>query len=384
MSSVAVRPVFTAGFAGSSWVKGRYVDWVERLETELPRQPEAVGPIRIYNRGQGGATSSAILANQIPALCVLRPNHVFLDPGHVNSSADTGGGPAVSRAQTIADIQAMVGQLRAAIPGVDITLCTMFSISATSLTIHPAYLDYAADVRAAAVLLDCGLLDTLAGMAMPLDGEDTWSGGSFALPVTAGYDPLPDGAAWNPAGKDSRFFIDADGIGFMTSGAVGFGAMRGADAITGQRHCELAIQAASAFYPGFGIATAAASLAGFVGSDAHGIAVYGNDTVYRNGGIVGAAGFTFGAGDTIGWEVDRPNNLIYFMKGAIRSAGFDISGLAGAIYPAVSLNASGLKARARFTPSGDGLHADNATVAAFHYPGALALFRNKMAAFWDL
>lgn len=377
-----VRPAFTLGVLGTSWCAGRYAGWVERLANELPLQPEALGPIRVFNKGQGGFTSSQILATKLPELLVLRPNHVFIDPGHVNSSADLGGGPAVSRAQTIADLTAMITQLRAGIPGVDITVCTMHAISATSQTIHPAYLDYAEDVRATAALLDVDLLDTLAGWPFPLDPTLTYGAGAFAVAPTATYLAMPDGTAWNAADKAATITL-AQGDVELISNAAGIGSVRGNTAIAGKRHYELRIDRAAANYPGLGLASAAASLTNFIGADAHGLAIFGNGGVWRNNVNLGAAGFTFGAGDTIAVEVDTAAQLAYFMKGATRSAGFDISGIAGAIYPAATVNALSTSGFARMTPSGDGLHALNpGAVDVYHFPAVRTHYRTKMAAHW--
>lgn len=384
-----VRPFFTLGVLGTSWCAGRYAGWVERLARELPVQAEAVGPIRVFNRGQGGATSSAILANQVPALAALRPNHVFIDPGHVNSSADLGSGPAVSRAQTIADVTAMVTQLRAAIPGVDITLCTMHAISATSQTIHPAYLDYAEDVRATAALLDVDLLDTLATWPFPLNPTLTYGATPFEIAQTATYVAMPDGSAWNAADKAGSITL-ASGDTEAMSTAAGLGSVRGNTPlwvigdVAINRHVEFKINRSAANYPGVGLATAGASLTNFIGGDASGIAVYPDGSVWRDNANQGASGFTFGAGDTIGVEVHIVNQLVYFMKGAVRSAGFAAGALLPAtIYPAATVNALSTSVSSRFTPSGDGLHPLNpGAVDVYHYPAALTHYRAKMAAHW--
>lgn len=372
------------GVAGSSWVAGRYAGWVERLARELVLQPEARGPIRILNVGQGGATSSVVLATQIPRLCALRPSHVFIDPGHVNSSADTGGGPAVSRAQTIADIQAMVAQLRAAIPGVDITLCTMHAISATSLTIHPAYADYVADVRATAAVLDVRLLDTNAAWPSPLDPTLTYGAAPFVIGVTAGYDPMADGAGWNAGDKSSSIVVDAD---LLRLYAQAGGSIRGNTAVAGKIHFEVTMLSNGAGgFPVIGLATAAAPLATPIGQAGGSISISPSANVQMNGAAAGPfAPFGFTTGETIGIEVDRPNNLVYFMKGATRSAGYDIAPLVGPLFPAVSFNSIGQGVRARFTPSGDGLHPLNpGAVDVYHYPAALAWARARAVEFWGL
>jgi hypothetical protein len=79
--------------------------------------------------GHGGWTSADILAGA-PTLTSLKPTHILFEGGAINDCVDSGGGPAISRAQHILNIQAMVALWRANIPGVDLTIQTMSSVSA--------------------------------------------------------------------------------------------------------------------------------------------------------------------------------------------------------------------------------------------------------------
>lgn len=378
----SVLPHWSCGFLGTSWVGGRLAgDWFPKFDDEVRLQPEAKGPIALYNFGQGGFTSSQILAQRVPRVLEVQPNHVFIDPGHVNSSADAGGGPAVSRAQTISDIQAMVAQLRDGIPGVDITLCTMHSISATSLTIHPAYYDYVEDVRATAALLDVRLLDTNAAAPKPLDPTLTYGAGPFQIAPTATFDPMPDGTGWNTADKSANVVVGLVDRQALATPA-GQGGIRGNTAIAGKKHFEVTVDLKSGNFPYIGIANAAAPLASYIGQTVDGLALRADGAVYRNNASLGASGLVPATGDVIGVEVDRVANLIYFMKGAFRSAGFDISGVAGAIYPAMTVNTLVTGGTARFTPSGDGLHQLFAGyLDTWFYPQLMAWARARMAGF---
>ncbi|MCW5760108.1 MAG: hypothetical protein KIS90_10110 [Phenylobacterium sp.] len=380
--SEVVLPWMTVTLLGSSWVGGRLQAWADRFAEDLPKQPEAKGPIRVFNLGQGGFTSSQILAQKVPLACALKSTHVFIDPGHVNSAADTGGGPAVSRAQTLADLAAMVAALRADNPGVIITLCTMNSISAASLTIHPAYADYVADLLAYAALEGLDVVDTYALQAHPLDPALTYGAGAFAIAPTATFLALPDGAGWNAADKASNVVLTHVEAGAVVRTA-GIGNVRGNTALAGKRHFEWRVDLKGGSYPAIGVANAAASLTAYVGADNNGLALFADGNVYRNGANQGAA-FSVAAGDVIGVEIDVAAKLAYFMKGVTRTAGFDLSALgAGPLYPAASKNAVGSGGLARFTPSGDGLHlVDRAEVDAHLYGPILTHYRGRMAGFW--
>lgn len=378
-----VRPWMTLAIPGTSWVGGRLnARWPEQLSHDLPNAPEVKGPVRVYNFGQGGFTSSQILAQKIPLICDLRPTHVFYDTGAVNSAADGGGGPAVTRAQHILDIQAAVTQMRAAIPGVDITLMTMYSLSATSALIHPAYPDYVADILAQAALLNLDVLDNYAGMPKPMDPALTYGAGAFAIAPTATYDPMPDGAAWNAADKSANVALSVSDTQALAATAA-VGGVRGNMALTGKMHFEVAVDLKSGNFPYIGLANSTAALGAFIGTDVHGLALRADGTVWRNNASLGASGLVPATGDVIGVEVDRSANLAYFMKGAFRSAGFDISGVAGTIYPAMTVNTSVTGGTARFTPNGDGLHPVwTGLVDTYHYPQTLTKARAKAAAFW--
>lgn len=376
----AVPPWFTAAYVGTSFFGGRLAgDLVERLSGALPEQPEAIGPVKVYNFGRGGFTSSQIRVTTIPAVCLVRPNHVYYDTGAINSSVDFGTGPAVDRAQHILDIQQSVAALQAAIPGVRITLLTMSSVSATVATIRPAYADYNADVVAQAALLGLDCEDLYANWPKPLDPQLTYGAGAFAIAPTATFLAMPDGTGWNAADKAADIVLTHVDAG-IAIGVAGQAAARANTALSGKRHFEHRIDMKVGTLPGVGLANGAAALTSMGGdNNSMGIAMDGN--VYLNGANVGGAGFVPAAGDVLGVEVDTAAKLAYFMKGAARSAGFSFAALgAGPIYPFATLSGKGMGILSRFTPSGDGLHALFDGALAIHsYPQLLAKARSDMS-----
>jgi hypothetical protein len=161
---------------GSSLSYGRLAappfGWAERLAQALPYQPEAIGPIQVLPRGHGGWMSADILADVVAAsgAAVARPSHIFLESGDINACVVTGGLPAETRAQKIANQQAMIAGLRGANPAIDITFLTMNPVSAAGAALRPNLADYYADTvaTAAAAAPPCGWLDAYANWPHPL------------------------------------------------------------------------------------------------------------------------------------------------------------------------------------------------------------------------
>jgi hypothetical protein len=159
----AVLAPFVLAITGTSLTTGYLAaDWVPKLQNELRGCPEAKGPVHIYNLGHGGWTSVDILANA-PLLAALNPSHILFESGSINSSVDTGSGPAVTRAANITNIQAMVALWKAANPAVDLTIQSMSSISAVD-TIRPNLADYYADDIATGTTLGIRTLDHYNGV----------------------------------------------------------------------------------------------------------------------------------------------------------------------------------------------------------------------------
>lgn len=177
-------PPLVIAVLGSSLSTGRLsADWVPTLKYELPDQPEAVGRIVIHNLGKG-SQNSGWGVTQIPLIVSLKPTHILFEGFAINDCIDTGSGPAISRAAHIANIQTMAAGFVAGIPGVDLTIQTMSSISASIAGLRPQLAAYYADEVVTGQALGIRVLDNYSGWPTPLDPALT------AIDPTTG---LPDG-----------------------------------------------------------------------------------------------------------------------------------------------------------------------------------------------
>jgi hypothetical protein len=383
-----VRKPFVLALTGSSLTTGRLnAGWAEKLARDLELYPEAQGPIVVYNWGHGGWSSADILANA-PNISKLKPKHILCEPGGINSSAVSGGVPAVSRAQHVTNLQAMVAEWQANIPGVDITIQTMSPVSAAGAALRPDLADYYADEIVQAISLGLGYLDNYAAWPKPLDPTLTNGAAPFVVPATAGYEAMPDGSAWNAADKAASLALTGDALQAIGTLAGTNASVRGNTPLAGTQKFEVKVVAFSGLNLAFGVADAAMALNALPGSEInnHSVALRPNGAIVKSGATLTNAGFAFGSGDTIGVEVDVPNKNIYFVKGATRSPAASFAALTGPnYYPVLGLNGVSASATARFTPSGDGLHPVWAgAVDTYLYPAVLAWARAKMAAYWSL
>lgn len=165
---MTIRPTFALAILGTSLSTGRLsADWPARLQEALQQQPEAVGPIAVYNMGKGSQTSDWGVT-RAPDISVLRPTHVLMEGFGINDSVDFGGGPAVTRANHITNLQTIVAELRSKRADVDITIQTMSPVSAAGAASRPALADYYADELAVAALLSTRSLDNYAVWPHPL------------------------------------------------------------------------------------------------------------------------------------------------------------------------------------------------------------------------
>lgn len=162
---------FVAAIGGTSESSGRLsgwpVIWRARLAQELLLQPEAVGPIVLWDKGHGGWTSADIL-NAAPDIASLRPNFILAESGDMNDCFQTGGVPAISRSQKILNQQAASTIWTTAIPGVDIVWRTANPVSTAVAVGRPNLADYFADTLATATALGQGTLDNAAAWPTPL------------------------------------------------------------------------------------------------------------------------------------------------------------------------------------------------------------------------
>lgn len=380
---MAVLPPFTLAIDGDSTFTGRLsADWVPTLLRDLKTYPEAKGPIEIYNMGKGSQTSTSWGVPTAPLISALKPKFIITSGYELNGCVDFGGGPAVSRAQNIINLQAMVAEWRANIPGVDITFMTANPVSTTVATIRPTLADYYADTIALAATLEVGLIDNYAGWPKPLPDYLTAATVPFAVPETPGFLRM-EGGTWNPADKSADITLGGGNLVVTTTTGVGIpAAVRGTNMFTGKRHVE-AIPTYANQINVFGVGNLAASLAGFVGGSADSLGMRANGEVYRNGVLQGTVGFTPTTGTPFALEIDTPNQLVYFLQGTVRSAGFSVAAIAGDLYPMCSLAAPGNEFATNFTETPDGLHPIwEGAVDTYLYPNVLAWARAKMAALW--
>lgn len=379
-----VRKPFVLAITGTSLGTGYLAaDWVPKLACELRGYPEAIGPVRILNMGHGGWTSADIL-NNAPNLSALQPTHILFEGGGINSSAVSGGVPAVTRSQHILNIQAMVAQWRAAIPGVDLTLQTMSPVSAVGTALRPNLSDYYADELATATTLGLRTINNFAGWPNPIARNLTHLSNPFRAPLTNGFAAGPDDMGWGSA-TGATIAADKQSATATTSGTV---YLMGDTGFTTPTHFEITAggTATGGVYPSIGAGLASAYGSGAdpgLGNDA--IVARRDGTIFYNGATVGNLGAPIFQNDCIAVEVDPANKLVYFQKiGQARTAGFPVAGMAGPYYPIIKTSGElNDVIAARFWQNGDGLHPIwSGAVDTYLYPNVLAWARARMAEFW--
>lgn len=141
-------------------------------------------------------------------------------------------------------------------------------------------------------------------------------------------------ATWNPADKGSGVTLSG---GNLTAACTGFNTMvRGTiGKSSGKWYWEVTVVAADGFGPVVGIATAAASVNNFLGSDASGFGYYGGTGNKYTAGSPNAYGATLANGDVVGIALDLDAGTLTFYKNHV-SQGVAFTGLVGTFYPAVS------------------------------------------------
>lgn len=361
---------------GAGYLSG---DWVPTLNREIRAFPEAVGPVEVHCLGHGGWTSSDLLAGA-GQLVALQPTHILTEGGAINDCVDFGSGPAVSRATHIANNQTMINLWRAGIAGVDITVQTMNSVS-DNQTARTTLGAYYADEIATAQALGVRVQDNYAGWPKPLASALTHRGIPFVLRPPTGFSDQGTAAAlWSTTDKEAGVTVSADGLTATGNG----GSIRGTTPITGKVHFEIAIVAPSGGYPAVGIANSAFPLASgaYIGQDTNSIGWNPNDHIAYANNTIAQPGFANAEGTVIGMDVDTVAKTITFRQGALSSAALDISGISGAIYPAMttSFNSGGI---GNFSQSPDGLHPLwSGAVDTYLYPNVKAWVRARMAEFW--
>jgi len=376
-----IRKPFVLACYDTSLGAGRLsADWVPRLNGIIRGFPEAKGPVVIHNMGHGGWTSNDLLAG-VGDVVALKPSHIFTEGGAVNDCPDFGSGPAISRTTHNANNTAMLGAMLAGIPGVDITLMTMSSVS-PSQTARSQLGTYYADEIATATGLGLRVLDNYTGWPKPLDPLKTYGATPFAITPTAGFSGLIGTATFDAGAVGPGMVLSADLLTATSNGShSGSGMMvKGNTALTGKAHFEVTV--ASAADTVIGIANAAAPVTSYPGSTTDGVGYFPG-----SGNVAGGsnAGFTVPPGGVLGVEVDTVAQKVFFMKGALRSSGTDISGIAGPVFAAVGVDNGnpGNGGTAKFSVEGDGLHPIwLGAVDTYLFPNVVTLVRSLMAAWW--
>lgn len=382
-----IRKTFTLMLGGTSLTAGRLTNpplpWTYFLAEDMRASPECQGPVRIINTGMGSQPSNFGAAQAI-LKAPLRPTHVLMEDFGINDCAI---GP-LSLAQATANFNSMVASYRAANPDVIIVHQTMSPASATdtSRTNLPAYYD---NGLANAALNGLISLDNYYGTALvpggwpkPLNPLITVGAQAFQITPTTGYVGMDSGVTWNPADKAATIDLSNGDLTALSSSATS-GSLRATTAISGLIHTEYTC-AVNLTYPRIGLANSVMTTSTVIGTGGNNsVGLQPNGNVELDGVVLGNAGFTVSDGNTIAMEVDTASKLVYFMKGAIRSAGYSYAAVAGSVYPAMTVNAVGTGSTARFTDAGDGLHPlwTNG-FQLYSYPNILAWARQAMADFW--
>lgn len=378
---------FVLMLGGTSLTSGRLcnppIPWTTFLYQEMRGSPECKGPVRILNTGKGGQTSD-FGATQAALYAPLCPTHVLMEDFAINDCAI---GP-VSIPQATANFNSMVASYRAANPNVIIVHQTMSSASAgdanrTNLAAY--YANGLANALANGLLsLDNynGTLIVPGGWPKPLPVNITVPQNPFSITPTTGYSGMDISTTWNPSDKSASIALTNGNLTALSS-ANATGGVRATDPLSGLAHIQATVTLPTSFWPPFGVAKSTWGLANLLGTTSDGIALWADGTVRFNNVNQGSAGFTISGGDVLAIEVDVANALIYFMKGAVRSAAFPI-GFAGPFYPALSSDPIGTGVTAQFSENQDGLHPQWSPTAfqQFSYPNIIAWARQAMADYW--
>ena len=379
-----VRSPFVLALLGSSLTSGRLSgDWVPQLTEDLQTYPEAKGPIRVYNLGKG-SQNSAWGVTQVPLIVGLKPTHILFEGFGINDCVDTGGGPAISRAQHIINIQDMINGFKAGIPGVDLTIQTMNPVSAAGAAIRPTLSDYYADEIATGTVESIGTINNYASWPAPLPNFLSYG-------AAIGYSAW--GGAWNPADKNAN--VTLSGSNLVASSTVANCAVRSATAkSSGKQYFDVTI--GSPTNACVGVMTAGSSIADgvWVGSNTGGIGYRADGNTYIGNSVANTKFETFTTGDVIGVCVDFTLLKVWFSKNGVWQNGDPVAGVGGFTinaatnyFPAFSggNGATAGAGTANFSTvyPGDGLHPLWAGgVNTYLYPTIISYARARMAALW--
>jgi hypothetical protein len=196
-----VLPTLSIALTGSSLTTGRLAapkqGFRAQLLHDMADQPEAKGQIVIYDEGHGGWTSLDIL-NNAPRISGLKPTIILAEGGAINDCFDSGGGPAISRAQHNINNTAMINEWKTNTPNSLIFIQTMSSVDATVATARVQLPNYYADEIATATSNGVGYLDHYPAWPAPLSTILTDSGDGLHPLWTGAFDTYsyPSILAW--------------------------------------------------------------------------------------------------------------------------------------------------------------------------------------------
>lgn len=189
MSGWFIKNPFVLVTYGTSLTTGRLsTRWPERLREVLQAVPEAVGPVVLYNLGRGSQTSDWGVANAY-TIADIKPTHVLSEGFAINDCALSGGVPAVSQANHMANMQTMHDTIKAANAATDITWQTMNGVSVAGEGLRPDLGAYYADELTKGAGMGDRTLDNYGGVGTSPPG-----------PVGGWVKPLPDALTDNNDG----------------------------------------------------------------------------------------------------------------------------------------------------------------------------------------
>lgn len=365
-------------------------DWVPALNAQIRDFPEAVGPVYVYNMGHGGWTSNDLLSG-VGDVINLKPTHLLTELGAINDCADLGSGPAVSLATKNANNQQMLQALLAGVPGIDITVMTMSSVSLiqTGRTQLGAY--YAAELATAAAQ-GVGALDNYAGWPKPLALNLTHRTNPF-FPTT--YAP-PDGytgpgGVIDTANSSPSAMVGQDGMNFTTQASAAVPVRGNVGSSSGKIYAQFYVKSGCGDgLVSFGLVTAAAAMTngGYIGHDTGGWGLRDTLGDILNGGFVGS-GPKFVNGDVVMLAADLDAHRLWFGKNGVWT-GDPVAGTGGVALPAGTYYVAASTGDVQglygldFLNGWDGLHPIFAgAVDTYLFPPVVNLVRQKMAAFWS-
>lgn len=376
---MSTRQPIVFAFYGTSLTTGRLsADWVPRILNRLKQEPEAKGPVLVYNMGRGSQTSNWGVDNAY-TVADVRPTHILFEDFGINDCAI---GP-VTLPQAAANFDAMVSVWRDNIPGVYLTHQTMSPAAASDSlrTNLPAY--YAQ-----------GLSKAAAAGIPSLNHTPDWP------PITSAntYGALTDFSAWggafDPAAKNANVTLTAGNTTATgNAGVSDYFPVRGTTSQSSGRYyygLNIGLKSPTGDVI-VGAANSSASLAtnAYPGIDTNGIGYRSNGAIVYGGSTVATVA-SWTTGDLIGVAAEAGTRRFWFAKNNVWQNGDPVTGVggtvaagSGALFPMASIyKESSVTIAATITGGGDMLHPIwDGTFELYSYPSILAWAKARMAAY---